>query len=321
MDEKKIDKNFINEQFFLVSVVVMTYNSDKYVIQALDSIKKQTYKRLELIVTDDGSKDTTVSICESWLTQNSCCFENAELVTVNKNTGTTGNLNRGIKKSHGTWIKTIAGDDKLKENCISSFMEAVALNKGDFYLCDLDVFSDEDAVDKFYVDSYIHYFNCVKESTKEKKKRIIHEFKLPGPGWFFSRKLYDDVGGFDEKYKLMEEWPYVYKVLKKGYDIIPLEKKLVDYRISNTSVCHSYNQGLIPKQFFIDKKNFFYDTIKSELIKQGHVFEVWSKILEFFVYEKLYNNPKGLRRKLILSLRLLDPIEGFKIIRRWFTKK
>ena len=52
----------------LVTVVVVTYNSSKYVLETLDSIFEQTYKNIELIITDDGSSDNTVELCREWLT-------------------------------------------------------------------------------------------------------------------------------------------------------------------------------------------------------------------------------------------------------------
>jgi len=54
------------EQQLLVSVVVVTYNSSKYVEETLESIKNQTYPNIELIVTDDCSTDSTVDIVMNW---------------------------------------------------------------------------------------------------------------------------------------------------------------------------------------------------------------------------------------------------------------
>ena len=51
----------------LVSVVVITYNSAKFVIETLESVKSQTYKNIELIISDDCSTDDTVERCRLWL--------------------------------------------------------------------------------------------------------------------------------------------------------------------------------------------------------------------------------------------------------------
>ena len=65
----------------LVSVNVVTYNSSKTVLETLESIKSQTYERLELIVTDDHSKDDTVQVCQKWIAENQNRFVRAKLVT------------------------------------------------------------------------------------------------------------------------------------------------------------------------------------------------------------------------------------------------
>ena len=54
----------MNNKFPLVSVVIITYNSEKTIIETLESIKNQTYKNIELIISDDFSKDNTVEICK-----------------------------------------------------------------------------------------------------------------------------------------------------------------------------------------------------------------------------------------------------------------
>jgi len=80
----------------LVSIIVITYNSAKFVLETLESAKAQTYQNIELIISDDGSTDNTVQICREWLKNNKESFVNTELITVEKNTGIPANCNRGV---------------------------------------------------------------------------------------------------------------------------------------------------------------------------------------------------------------------------------
>jgi alpha-1,3-rhamnosyltransferase len=68
----------------LVSIVVITYNSSSYVIETLESIKAQTYQNIELIVSDDCSKDKTVDVCKKWIEKNKQRFVRTELITIEK---------------------------------------------------------------------------------------------------------------------------------------------------------------------------------------------------------------------------------------------
>ena len=104
----------------LVSIIVITYNSSKYLIETLESAKAQTYQNIELIISDDASQDDTVEICEKWIAVNGEQFVRTELVTATMNTGIAPNCNRGVNASKGEWVKLIAGDDILCDNCIES---------------------------------------------------------------------------------------------------------------------------------------------------------------------------------------------------------
>lgn len=107
----------------LVSIGVITFNSAKTVIETLESIKSQTYQNLELIISDDGSKDNTVELCRQWLEENNNRFIRAIILTVEANTGISANLNRFIKAAEGYYSKTVAGDDILLDECISSIVQ------------------------------------------------------------------------------------------------------------------------------------------------------------------------------------------------------
>lgn len=290
----------------LVSVVVITYNSSGTVLETLDSIKNQTYTNIELLVSDDCSKDDTVQVIQRWLDDNCRRFADANLITTEFNTGTSANLNRGCRSSHGEWIKIIAGDDRLKPKCIERFVEFVTENKCEFCCCDIEPFGAGPDRAVFYERAYDIYFSCVKENMEEKKARIIHELRIPAPGWLFSRRLYDEIGGFDEKYKLLEEWPFVYKALKEGYDIYPVDGKLIEYRVSDDSVSHFKDNGRINHQWFIDKKLFFDNVLSKELIRNGFIGEAWSKRLRYYVYNKNYKESSLLKKKLIRMILLAD---------------
>ena len=88
----------------LVSIVVITYNSEKYILETLESAKTQTYRNLELIISDDCSTDRTVQVCQHWLEINRDFFINSKLIESPKNTGIPSNVNRGVNKAEGKWI-------------------------------------------------------------------------------------------------------------------------------------------------------------------------------------------------------------------------
>jgi len=89
----------------LVSVIVPCYNHEKYVEQTIESIVNQTYKNIELIVIDDGSKDNSPKILEELSKKYNFYYEHQQ------NIGLPATLNKMIKTAKGKYISLIASDD------------------------------------------------------------------------------------------------------------------------------------------------------------------------------------------------------------------
>lgn len=109
----------------LVSVAVITYNSSKYVLEALDSVRNQTYSNIELIISDDCSTDNTIELCNRWIDENRSKLSRIELMRAVRNSGVSANCNRAINACKGKWIKLLAADDILMSDCISDCVEYV----------------------------------------------------------------------------------------------------------------------------------------------------------------------------------------------------
>ena len=114
----------------LVSVPVATYNSVDFIIETLESIYNQTYKEIELLISDDFSTDGTIEKVDEWIKQERVInrFVRIEFIKVPANTGISANCNRFIKACKSDWIKMIAGDDILLPNCIEDNMKFIAEN-------------------------------------------------------------------------------------------------------------------------------------------------------------------------------------------------
>jgi alpha-1,3-rhamnosyltransferase len=114
----------------LVSVPVLTYNAAEFVEETLESIFNQTYSNIELIISDDCSKDNTVEIVTKWCEQDrvKARFTNIKIITVPKNTGIPANYNRCVNASSGEWIKMISGDDGLMANCVEDNVNYITKN-------------------------------------------------------------------------------------------------------------------------------------------------------------------------------------------------
>ena len=297
----------------LVSIIVLSYNSASTIVETLDSIKEQTYQKLELIVSDDCSPDkNTIEIIHKWLDANSSRFVNAELETTDRNTGVSGNINRAVAKSHGEWIKSIAGDDLLIPTAVEDYVNFVTNNSGEVRMCvcDVELFSEEGDVPENLITSYARYFEKECESYDLQRKRVMTELIFVGPGYFYSRELFDQVGGFSGQYGNAEEWPFVYKIIMGGNRIYALGKKLVRYRVQASSLCHARDdKGLPNKSVFDGMYRHYFDHAFRDLVRDGRPFTAWHFALSYWGRRMQYSikNPY-LRRFVGIGVNVFSPL-------------
>lgn len=219
----------------LVSVCVITYNSSNYILDTLESIKAQTYKKIELIISDDCSNDHTVDICQKWIQQNKDFFVRVEFIFSKKNTGISANCNRAYKRARGEWIKGIAGDDLLADNCIEKFV-SYAKDKECLYFCKLDIFGDSIGVKKQNV-YWENAYSVFSKKIDEQFKYFIEEGNfIPTPAMFVAKETMRNLNYFDERIKLCEDLPFFYKCLSARIKLVLLNETLVKYRVSSSSV-------------------------------------------------------------------------------------
>lgn len=224
----------------LVSVVVLTYNSSKTVLETLDSIKNQTYPSIQLVVGDDCSTDNTREVVQSWINENSDRFEEAVLVKTPQNGGVTMNKTNAYKSVRGEWVKGIAADDRLKPQCLEIFLQQAKETGEKFFSCQLDLFSTSDADLQTGQELYDNYFKYICEPQEKQWHRLVYDkYYIPGPSLFYSMDLYREVDGCDTRFAMWEEYSFVYRVLSAGYRLTPVYEKLVEYRYEENSLCRA----------------------------------------------------------------------------------
>jgi len=286
----------------LVSIIVLTYNSELTIVETLESILIQKYPEIELVISDDESTDNTVILVKNWLNLNSKYFVNTIFIHGKKNIGISKNVNRGVRSSSGIWIKPLAGDDKLIENSIKIFVEYTKIHKEEnCFISKLKLFGENYQSIAKCENTFQDYYHLLRYDRKTKLKNLIKNIYIPGPGIFYSRSLFDKVGGCNESYKMADEWPFFLKILASGVDIVLIEEQLVMYRITESSITRS--NGSINYQLFIDSKRFFYKTRLWNMIYLGMFLDIIKQAINYYIYSPM---PITLGRK--LTKKLIDKI-------------
>lgn len=95
----------------LVSIITPCYNGSKYVAETIESVIAQTYKEWEMIIIDDGSKDNSADIIESY-----CQKDNRIRLIKQPNGGSANARNHGIREAEGQYIALLDSDDLWEPN-------------------------------------------------------------------------------------------------------------------------------------------------------------------------------------------------------------
>ncbi len=238
----------------LISVIVPVYNIENYVEECLQSIVEQTYKNLEIIVVDDGSKDSSGKICDEFAQKDTRIN-----VYHTPNGGLSCARNFGIEHSHGYWITFIDGDDTID----TSFFEKL-INKSsykDFVAC-RSVKDYPDGTSSIYYETTLADF-CI---SPYKFQHFIHDtIHQEKNGVFTTDCIFNTVCRYLLKKEIIEQnklrfvpgMKYVedvcfmtqYMALCQSGDLV--DEYLYHYRMVDSSITHK--QAYDPNLFNIRK--------------------------------------------------------------------
>lgn len=264
-----------------VTISVLTYNSSKYIIETLESIKAQTYPNLMLQICDDCSTDNTVKICKLWIEKNKSRFFKTSVIVPKHNTGVAGNLNRAWDACETRYIKDIAGDDKLMPNCIDDNMKYMEEHPDAvFVFSKIKVFGNNSKqIEK--IETLFDYscFNLPPEQQLDMFLRCRNF--VPASTCFANIfKIREHNIRNDERIPLLEDLPTWINVLRNGLILHFNNIHTVEYRIHNTSLStrkspnHRYQRSL---------EMFFF------LYTYPYLYSIDSQIASAMAYKRVTN--------------------------------
>lgn len=121
-----------------VSIIVPVYNVAPYLKRCLDALLRQTYRKIEIILVDDFSRDRSPDIMRQYAEEDArvCCVFQPE------NQGVSAARNAGLDKASGDWICFCDGDDWFEPDYVEKMLLCAQENAADYILCDYQIVSD-----------------------------------------------------------------------------------------------------------------------------------------------------------------------------------
>ena len=187
----------------LVSVIIATYNREKYIKRAIESVLNQLYKNIELIIVDDGSIDGTKDIIKPYLADSRVHY------IYQKNKGCVEARNNGIKIAKGKYIAILDSDDfwcnteKIGEQV--AFLER---NK-EYVLVGGGAIKIDGNCNEI-----IRYL--LPASDADIRERILVSNMLAHVTILFRKDVWERVGGYDKAFDGLEDWDLFLKMGRVG---------------------------------------------------------------------------------------------------------
>lgn len=156
----------------MVSVLVAVYNVEEYLIRCLESVISQTYKDLEIVLVDDGSTDSSGSICEEYADR-----DDRIKVIHQENEGLSSARNAGLRAATGDYILMIDGDDALHPQMIEILYNLITSGDYDFSMCYGEKIFDLSDYEKYWKYNYLLDKYTVKELSSDSCMRGLYVSK------------------------------------------------------------------------------------------------------------------------------------------------
>lgn len=221
-----------------VSIVIPTYNSEKYIEESIDSVSLQTNVDFEIVVIDDGSTDGTEAIVKELSKK-----DKRVKYYYQNNKGPGGARNRGIKEAQGEYIAFLDADDLLLKDSLEkrltlfSKLSSIGLVFTDYYL------EDNSGTNSTNDISYLKKRNFLKELSSATEwtehgyllnKKFFEMSVIKGSFIWTStvmvkKEVLNEVGGFSEDLRRSQDKDLWYRIIKK-YNVGYIDKPLAVYK-------------------------------------------------------------------------------------------
>ena len=238
-----------------ISIVVPIYNVEKYLRKCIESILKQTYYNLEIILVDDGSTDSSGEICDEYKNKDSRI-----IVIHQKNKGMSSARNSGIKCATGKYIGFIDSDDYIEKDMYEILLKNIIDYSADIAICGFAFVENNKVVPKEFTGD----INVLDRQTA--LEELIKDRKIQSYVWnkLYKREIWNNITF--KSGVAFEDLDIMYKLFKKAKKIAIVDSLKYFYVQRSNSIMHIHNS-----KYILDRINVVigrYNDFKTETNKR-----------------------------------------------------
>ncbi|UKT64390.1 glycosyltransferase family 2 protein [Pedobacter mucosus] len=250
----------------LVSVIIPLYNSAKHIGETLQCIYDQSYKNIEVIIVDDGSKDDSYKIVNSLKNKNT-------LVLSQPNRGASAARNAGLELASGELVQFIDADDLLSPDKIENQVNAINSDYSKLTVCSTIHFADGTIPSKSQPSAYEETFILDDTDTKHFLINLMGGYQLGGSmipihSWLVPKKIIEAIGPWNENLSMDDDGEYFCRAVLNANGIIKTDgfsyyrrQSAANSSLSSQTNLKSYESMLqsytLRKQHILKKTNSY----------------------------------------------------------------
>ena len=195
----------------LVSVVVPSYNYENYIVECLESIRNQEYKKIELVIIDDCSKDSSKELIRNFIYSDRIKerFWNVVYIEHDENKGAHYTINEGIEKSQGDYIAVINADDLYEKDRFTKMIPKMKKENAIIAFSNIEIINGDSKLAKgIEADNFRGIQKSIKESEVVSYALMHQNVGISTGNMVFTKELYYKLKGFRE-YKYIHDWDFI----------------------------------------------------------------------------------------------------------------
>lgn len=211
----------------LITVGITTYNHEKYIAEAIQSILDQTLQDFEIVIVNDGSTDKTEDVIKGFTDPRIKYF-------YQENMGPSVCANTVIKKSSGKYFAWLSGDDVCCIDRLEKQLNRYKKGKTRLLFANCSFIDD----DSNAIDNREFYEDNLSEIIQRNKDEVLNHFFYKGNylnaiTCFTERLIFEELGFYDIRLLQTQDYDMWVKALIKGFDVEIMSDKIIKYRIRN----------------------------------------------------------------------------------------
>ena len=261
-----------------VSVIIPVYNTEKYLRTCIDSVLRQEQVSLEIILVDDGSTDSSATICDDYAHQH----DNIKAIHI-PNSGPATAKNEGLKLAQGNYIALTDSDDKMEPLMLHKMVSAGYEHHADIVCCNYKQVDEQGNVS--------HLNSTYQQYVLNHEEGLIHFFsknKIYSQCWtkIYKRQMLEDYHIVnDPGLRTDEDFIFNIRSFVKAQTTVIVDEPLYEYTHRTNSLAHAYFKKNISQ--YIDNRIQRVRVTQEAVKNESDAVKEWSTVHIIMYYNEL----------------------------------